>query len=174
MQGLRYTGYEIEKRLPELLGTGAGIWTGGQRRYYASTDQRNRIIEAFDMIEPLRTQKSGENRIGETDFDMKRVTDPKARAMMELIRGHMLTGRMNVLQKQRSDINSELKQLDHRKGKINPREYHSLLNKYHKDMYQINDMQEDVINDLNFQLWDRFQTDIAGAAGYARDTLQQQ
>lgn len=173
-KAMEFSAYQMERGLPELPGTreaGAFLYTSGQRRRYASTDQRVRVVDVLRKFEPIERQLSADNdkrgtnkwAEGEGLDRVPEIGDPRVAAMAKHMNSTLNTGKMKALAGARTELNMKLGLVDNSKDNMSPAEYHLRYNSILSEMDQVNAQQEDIINQLETQLHRQYGVDIDGA-----------
>lgn len=173
-KAFKFDALQRERRLAEIPGTretGAYLFTNGQRRRYASTQQRERVVEVMNKFEPVMRQltvdkdKSGANmRAGQEGLDpLATIQDPQMRVIAQEMSNALMKGKMKALSDDRTDLNKDLVRIEANRERISPLSYHERVNSVMTKMNAINKSQEDVIMQLESNLLHRYGIDIDGA-----------
>ena len=162
-KALKYQGLADERRFPELPGTREGgmyLYTGGQRRYYAGTQRRDRVVETMTKFDAVRRQLATEkDRSGASAWAKKQgldpfdtIADPKVKQLAQQINTVLGKGKMKKLIEQRSELNKRLAILDKNKENLEPDAYHSKSNDVMRDIHAVDKSQDEIIQLLTDQL----------------------
>lgn len=173
-KAFKYGAYQQERRLAEIPGTreaGAYLFTNGQRRRYASTQQRERIVALTERFEPVKRQLSSENdksganaRAEAQGLDgLAKIQDPMVRNLAQFMYDMLEKGKMRSLRDDRVDLNKDLAILEANKERVSPRTYHENHTAIMEQMNAVNAQQEDQIDMLETALHRQYQIDIDGA-----------
>jgi len=178
-QYMVYTGERAAAETPGVREAGASLFSGGQRRIYAGTEQRGRVTENFAKVEGIRKQLSMEKDTKNVDTEMtdagfqgmQRIQDPQVRSMAQEISKAFYSGKLKSLSSERASRTKKLAMLEAQKDSVSPTVFDMEHRKTVGEMHALDAQQEAYIDMFEERLRQQYGVDIDGAIDVIHQSL---